>query len=130
MPCNYVSSHEWWSLVYLHAMRIMPCHATCHHMCTNTDHVMCASYHTHVLASWLSLDIYDSLEVTYWHDVCMSQMTSTKIHHFTFFTLDNKNANENILKRILIAMHNENKTNFNENFRTYSQEPIAQLYKW
>ena len=39
-----------------------------------------------------------------------------------FWTLNSKNANENVLKRILIAMYNEN---FNENIRTYSLDPLA-----
>ena len=47
-----------------------------------------------------------------------------------FGTLNMKFTNQNMLKRILIAMHNENKANCNENFRICTEEPIASLYKW
>ena len=44
-------------------------------------------------------------------------------------TLNMKIANQNVLKRILIAMHNENKADCNENFRICAEEPIEPLYK-
>ena len=47
-----------------------------------------------------------------------------------FSTLNMDFANQNVLKRILIAMHNENKADCNENFRICAEEPIAPLYKW
>ena len=46
-----------------------------------------------------------------------------------FGTLNTKFANQNMLERILIAMHNENKADCNENFRICAEEPIAHLYK-
>ena len=46
-----------------------------------------------------------------------------------FGTLNSKIANQNMLKRILIAMHNEKKADCNENFRICAEEPIAPLYK-
>ena len=46
-----------------------------------------------------------------------------------FSTLNMKIANQNVLKRILIAMHNENKANCNENFRICAEEPVGPLYK-
>ena len=55
----------------------------------------------------------------------LSKLTAS---HFS--TLNTKIANQNMLKRILIAMHNENKANCNENFRICAEEPIAPLYKW
>ena len=45
-----------------------------------------------------------------------------------FSTLNMKFTNQNMLKRILIAMLNENKTNCNENFRICAEEPVAPLY--
>ena len=45
-------------------------------------------------------------------------------------TLNTKIANWNMLKRILIAMQNENKADCNENFRICAEEPVAPLYKW
>ena len=46
-----------------------------------------------------------------------------------FSTLNTRIANQNILKRILIAMHNENKADCNENLRICAEEPVAPLYK-
>ena len=45
-------------------------------------------------------------------------------------TLNTKIENQNMLKRILIAMLNENKADSNENFRICAEEPVAPLYKW
>ena len=46
-----------------------------------------------------------------------------------FGTLYMKFANQNVLKRILIVMHNENKADCNENFRICAEKPVAPLYK-
>ena len=46
-----------------------------------------------------------------------------------FGTLNTKITNQNVLKRILIAMLNENKADSNENFKICSEEPMALLYK-
>ena len=46
-----------------------------------------------------------------------------------FGTLNTRIANQNVLKRILIAMHDENKANCNENFRICAEEPMGPLYK-
>ena len=54
----------------------------------------------------------------------LSKLTAS---HFS--TLNTKIANQNVLKRILIAMLNENKTDLNENFRICSEEPMVPLYK-
>ena len=54
----------------------------------------------------------------------------SKITASHFNTLNMKIINQNVLKRILIAMLNENKANSNENFRICAEEPVAPLYKW
>ena len=54
----------------------------------------------------------------------------SKITASHFNTLNMKIANQNMLKRILIVMLNENKTDSNENFRICAEGPIAPLYKW
>ena len=41
-----------------------------------------------------------------------------------------KISNQNMLKRILIAMHNENKADCNDNFRICAEGPVGPLYKW
>ena len=46
-----------------------------------------------------------------------------------FSTLNMKIANQNMLKRILIAMHNENNADCNENFRMCAEESVGPLYK-
>ena len=53
----------------------------------------------------------------------------SKITASHFSTLNMKISNQNVLKRILIAMHNENKADCNENFRICAEEPVAPLYK-
>ena len=47
-----------------------------------------------------------------------------------FSTLNTDFANWNVLKRILIAMLNNNKADCNENCRICAEEPVAPLYKW
>ena len=47
-----------------------------------------------------------------------------------FGTLNTRTANQNVLKRILISMHNQNKADCNENFRICAEEPVGPLYKW
>ena len=54
----------------------------------------------------------------------LSKLTAS---HFS--TLNMKIANQNRLKRIFIAMLNENKADSNENFRICSEESISPLYK-
>ena len=46
-----------------------------------------------------------------------------------FSTLNKKIANQNMLKTILIAMHNESKADCNENFRICAEESVGPLYK-
>ena len=53
----------------------------------------------------------------------------SKITASHFSTLNMKIENQNMLKRILIAMHNENKADCHENFRICAEEPPAPLYK-
>ena len=45
-----------------------------------------------------------------------------------FSTLNKKIANQNMLKMILIAIHNENKADCNENFRICTEESVGPLY--
>ena len=53
----------------------------------------------------------------------------SKITASHFSSLNKKIANQNMLKRILIAMLHENQADSNENFRICAEEPIAPLYK-
>ena len=54
----------------------------------------------------------------------------SKITTSHFSTLNMKITNQNMLKRILIAMLNENTAVSNDNFRICSEESVAPLYKW
>ena len=54
----------------------------------------------------------------------LSKLTAS---HFS--TLNTKIANQNMLKRVVIAMLNKNKAVSNENFKICSEEPVAPLYK-
>ena len=58
-------------------------------------------------------------------ELYLSKLTAS---HFS--TLNMKIANQNVLEKILIAMHNENKADCNENFRICVEEPVGPLYKW
>ena len=46
-----------------------------------------------------------------------------------FSTLNMEIANQNMLKAILIAMHNENKADYNENFRICAEESVGPISK-
>ena len=68
--------------------------------------------------------------ITYGRAIHAGQTIFIKNNRLTFSTLNTKFANQNVLKRILIAMLNENKADWNENFRICAEEPVAPLYKW
>ena len=53
----------------------------------------------------------------------------SKIAASHFSTLSMDFANQNELKRMNIAMLNENKPDCNENFKICAEEPVAPLYK-
>ena len=59
-----------------------------------------------------------------------AELYLSKITASQFSTLNTKIANHNVLKRVLIAMLNENMAVSNENFRICSEESVAPLYKW
>ena len=54
----------------------------------------------------------------------LSKLTAS---HFSTLNMDF--SNWNMLKRIVIAMLNENKADCNENFRICAEEPVTPLYK-
>ena len=58
-------------------------------------------------------------------ELYLSEITAS---HFS--TLNTRIASQNMLKRILIAMHNEKTAKSNKNFRMGAEEPIAPLYNW
>ena len=60
----------------------------------------------------------------------LAKLYLSKLTTSHFGTLNMKIANQNVLKRILIAMHKEKKAKCNTNFRIGAEEPIGPLYKW
>ena len=58
-------------------------------------------------------------------ELYLSEITGS---HFS--TPNTKITNQYVLKRILIAMLNENTAVSNENFRICSEESVAPLYNW
>ena len=46
-----------------------------------------------------------------------------------FSTPNMRIANQDVLKTILIAMHNKNKADYNENFRICAEESVGPMYK-
>ena len=56
-------------------------------------------------------------------ELYLSKLTAS---HFSILNM--KIANQNVLERILIPMHNENTAVSNENLRMGVEEPVAPLY--
>ena len=138
--CNM---HKMWGLVYSCAMRSVPtsCHVLLH--VQDIMHTLCSA---HMQASRPLLCKHGMLEIM---DMpfAPAELYLIKLTASHFSTLNTKIANQNVLKTILIAMHNKNKAkcneNFrmcamhnknkakcNENFRICAEESIGPLYKW
>ena len=58
-------------------------------------------------------------------ELYLSKLTAS---HFSI--LNKKIASQNMLERILIAMHNKNMAKSNENFRMGAEESVAPMYNW
>ena len=58
-------------------------------------------------------------------ELYLSKLTTS---HFRI--LNTRIANQNVLKMFLIALHNDNKADCNENFRICADESVGPLYKW
>ena len=88
---------------------------------------MHASRSTHMQASRLPLYKCGMPEITYGHTICTSQTIFIKLTASHFSNLNAKITNGNMLKWILIAMHNENEADCNENLRICTEVPVAPL---
>ena len=123
ITCNM---HEMWGLIYSRRMRTVLHHATCYCMCSD---VMRASrsactqaiqpHYVYVACQELVMDM----------PFVQAKLYLRKLTTSHFGTLNMRIAKQNVLKRILIAMHNENKADCNENFWICAEEPVAPLYK-
>ena len=69
-------------------------------------------------------------EITYGHAIRASQTIFIKITASHFNTPNTRIANQNVLERILIAMHNKNMAKLNEKIRIGAEGPIAPVYNW
>ena len=101
MPC--VTTHA-----------VMSCMHCVAHACRQADH-------PYVNVTWQKLLMHVPL--------APAKLYLTKLTTSHFSTLNMKIANQNMLKTILIAMHNENKADCNENFKVFAEESIGPLYK-
>ena len=84
----------------------------------------------HMQASWLPYVYVVHQELLMDMAFTQAEQYSSKLTASHFGTLNMRIAKQNVLKRILIAIHNKNKATCNENFRICAEEPIAPLYKW
>ena len=114
-----------WGLIYLHAMRtmVMPCVTAC--AVTSCTHGMA---HTHRQAGCPYVNVAHQ-KLLMGKPFMPAELYLTKLTASHFSTLNTKIANQNVLKRILITMHNENKADCNENFRICAEESMGPLYK-
>ena len=108
---------EMWGLIYLRTMRTVP--MSCHVLPPSP----------HMQASQPPLCKCGMPEITYGHAACTSKQYLSKLTASHFSTLNMKIANQNVLKRILIVMHNKNKADCIQNFRICAGEPLGPLYK-
>ena len=112
-----------------HAQHVVPnCprHAMCYRTCKD---VMCALCGMHTQASQPPYVYVVYQELLMVMPFAQAKQYFSKITTSHFSTLNMDFANRNVLKRILIAMLNENKADWNENFRICAEEPVAPLYK-
>ena len=89
----------------------------------------CAHRVAHSQASWPPYVYVACRELLMDMQFMQAEQYLSKLTASHFSTLNVNFANQNVLKRILIAMLNENKANWNENFGICAEEPVAPLYK-
>ena len=90
---------------------------------------MCTLRSVHMQASWPPYLYVAYQELLMDMPFVQAKLYLLKLTASHFGTLNMRIANQNMLKRILIAMHNENKSDGNENFRICAEESVAPLYK-
>ena len=91
----------------------------CYCMCSD---VMCASHGTCMQASWPPYVYVVHQKLLMDMPFMPAKLYLSKLTTSHFGTLNMRIANQNMLNRILIAMHNENKADCNENFRICLQD--------
>ena len=102
---------------------VMPCVTACAVM-------SCVHYAAHTQASRHPY-VYMSLQkLLMGMPFTAAELYLSKLTTSHFSTLNTTIASQNVLKRILIAMHNENMADCNENFKICAEESVGSLYKW
>ena len=94
-------------------------------MCSDVMHTLRSA---HMQASWQPKLYVAHQELLMDVPFMQAERYLSKITALHFSTLNMDFANWNMLKRILIAMLNENKADWNENVRICAEEPVAPLY--
>ena len=110
-----------------HATTATPYHATCY--CTCSD-VMHASHGTCTQASQPPYENVARQKLLMDTPFMPSKLYLIKLTTSNFSTVNMRIAKQNMMKMILIPMHNENKADNNENFRICAEESVGPLYKW
>ena len=105
--CNM---HKTWGLIYSHTMRtmFMSCHMLLHVQRCHTCIVWCT--HAGKLATLCKHGPKLLMDMPF----MLAELYLRKFSNPHFSTLNMKISNQNVLKGILIAMHNENKADCNE----------------
>ena len=120
--------HKMWGLLYLHAIRTLP--TSCHVLLHMQGHHVRITWHAHA-GKPATLRIYVACQKLLKDMLFMPvKQYLSKLTASHFGTLNMRITNQNMLKRIIIAMHNGNKADCNENFRIGAEEAVALLYKW
>ena len=113
-------------LIYSRAMRTLP--TSCHVVPHVQSHHACITRRVHA-GKPATLCICGMPGLLMDVPFMQAKQYLSKLTASHFSTLNTKFANQNVLERILIAMLNENKADWNENFRICAEEPIVPLYK-
>ena len=113
---------------YIRSCHFITCntHKTWYCMCNDFMHTLCGIC---MQASWPPYVYVAHQEVLMDVPFAQAEQYLSKITTSHFTTLNTDFVNWNVLKRILIAMLNENKADCNENFRICAKESVAPLYK-
>ena len=117
------NTHKMWGLFYSCTMRTVPmsCHVT---TCAVTS---CAHITQHAHTDKPAALLIYIQELLMDMPCMQAEQHLSKITTSHFSTLNTKIANQNVLRRILIAMHNENKADCNENLRICAEDIQSEL---
>ena len=120
------NTYETWGLIYLcneDSAYIMPCVTA--HAVTSCMH------HTAYACRQASCPNENVVHQKLLMDTLFmpAKLYLTKLTTSHFSTLNTRIANQAVLKMILIAMHNENKADYDENFRICAEESVGPMYK-